>query len=328
MVRVATALYDLIGARRVSIYKSFAPPGDLLIGMVAEVDDSGARGYDDGISWPAGTSSIARFPHLRERLSREDEWAMVTPETAHQIFEMRQCDRLFGFVEIQSAKPLEQAQKAIVNGILALMNNCVAMLDYSETDTLTGLLNRKTFDQYLLSILSHLNEDGDLNDAQPEQPHRRQPRPNATLHWLGVLDVDHFKLVNDRFGHLIGDEVLILLANMMRVSFRTQDKLFRFGGEEFVILIKPTELAHALATFERFRNEVEAHDFPQVGQVTISIGFTSIGVRDTPAEILGNADAALYWAKTHGRNQTSSYEQLLAEGKVCPHVANTDVVMF
>jgi diguanylate cyclase (GGDEF)-like protein len=327
-VAVAAALYDLVDARHVSIYKSFAPPGDLLVGMVAEADRAGVRGYDDGVSWPAGTTSVSRFPHLRDRLRRDGNyWVMATPEAAHQIFELHQDDRLFGFVEIQSDRPLDGQQQAIVEGLLGVMNNCIAMLDYSETDTLTGLLNRKTFDQYLRTILSGLDGAGERYRL-PGLPHRRQRHVGVDRHWLGVLDLDHFKQVNDRYGHLVGDEVLILLANMMRLSFRNQDKLFRFGGEEFIVLLKPTEFDNALATFDRFRQEVEAHQFPQGCRITISIGFTGIGVRDTPAAILGNADEALYWAKENGRNRTCSYEQLIDEGSLRPQPDRAEAELF
>ena len=143
------------------------------------------------------------------------------------------------------------------------------------------------------------------------------------------MDIDKFKTINDRFGHLIGDEVLILMANLMRESFRVQDKLFRFGGEEFVALIRPAEFSHATRTFERFRTHVEAFNFPQVGRVTISIGFTRIKLGDTASKILDSADEALYWAKEHGRNQSHAYETLIAEGKLQqPAAPDSDVELF
>ena len=71
--------------------------------------------------------------------------------------------------------------------------------------------------------------------------------------WLAVVDIDHFKLVNDRFGHLYGDEVLILVANILRSSFRNQDRIFRFGGEEFVVLLRAATLENARQGFDRFR---------------------------------------------------------------------------
>ena len=89
----------------------------------------------------------------------------------------------------------------------------------------------------------------------------RRRGSSGNPHWLAVCDIDHFKQVNDNFGHLIGDEVLIMLAQVMRQSFRFDDQLFRFGGEEFIALLKPATEADALATLEcRTRQVVPAGD--------------------------------------------------------------------
>lgn len=330
-VCLAAALRDVAEARQVSLYKVFSPPGDLLVGLIADADATGARSYDDGISWPEGTGSVDRFPYLRERLGREATWIKVVPGgSTHHIFEARRADGgLFGFADILTEAPLDGARRQMVDGLLTVMRNCLDLLDYSETDTLTGLLNRKTFDRYLLDILARIGTNDDIDRPGPHRlPKRRHPLTEA-CHWLGVVDVDHFKSINDRFGHLIGDEVLILVAQRMQASFRSQDKLFRFGGEEFVVLLKPTEFDHARATFDRFRQSIEDHDFPQVGHVTLSIGFTRIRLSDTPSEVLGNADEALYWAKEHGRNRTCAYEELLADGRLRAHsTLHTDAVLF
>jgi diguanylate cyclase (GGDEF)-like protein len=123
--------------------------------------------------------------------------------------------------------------------------------------------------------------------------------------------------------------VLILMSDLMRESFRVQDKLFRFGGEEFVALLRPAELAHAKRAFDRFRARVESHVFPQVGNVTISIGFARIRLGDTPALVLDSADEALYWAKEHGRNQCHAYETLLETGQLNrPAEAVSEIELF
>ncbi|CAG1003170.1 Response regulator PleD [Rhodocyclaceae bacterium] len=329
---LVAALREMAGAESAGLYKLFTPPGDLMVGLAADATVAAARILDDGISWPEGTGSLERFPHLHACLAAAALYEDREPGTNFHRYSVPIAgigQETFGFVCLTSRDPLDAGRIAVVSGLLALFRNCVAMLDYSEIDTLTGLLNRKTFDEYLINILSHVANEGDQQPASLRLPRRRQAHKAAAHHWLGVMDIDHFKAINDKFGHLIGDEVLILIANIMKSSFRSQDKLFRFGGEEFVVLLKPTELANALATFERFRNEVEQFPFPQVGRVTISIGFTRIGLYDTPSIILDNADEALYYAKENGRNRVCSYEALLDAGKLERHqLMHTDVEIF
>jgi diguanylate cyclase (GGDEF)-like protein len=142
-----------------------------------------------------------------------------------------------------------------------------------------------------------------------------------------VVDVDHFKAVNDKFGHLYGDEVLILVANLLQSSFRAQDRVFRFGGEEFVVLLRSTTLDNVKKIIDRFRMNVESHDFPQVGRVTVSVGFVSIGAFDSPVVTLGHADQALYYAKSNGRNRACHYDDLVANG-LLHAVASNDTAEF
>ncbi len=331
-LRVVAALHELVGARSVSLYKIY-PQGDTtLVGLVATADAGGVHGFDDGLGLPTGTAPIEHHPRLRDCLRQAGAGhACSDGDAHHQVFVLGRDPALpLGMVDIESTAPIDDEVRTVADGLLALMLNCLDMLDYSETDTLTGLLNRKTFDQFLIDILTNINRQGDDGQtaAGAPLPARRQAHPEASLHWLGVVDVDHFKRINDRHGHLIGDEVLILIAQMMKSSFRLQDRLFRFGGEEFVVLLKPTELDNAERAFERLRHRMEAHSFPQVGRVTVSIGFTGIGANDNPAHVLGQADEALYWAKGNGRNRTCAYPRLCAEGHLTPRVANTEVDLF
>ena len=153
------------------------------------------------------------------------------------------------------------------------------------------------------------------------------PTSEPVQNWLAVVDIDHFKQVNDRFGHLYGDEVLILVANILRSSFRSHDRIFRFGGEECVGLLRNTTRSKAHKVFNRFREAVQGYHFPQVGNVTVSLGFVGTS-RGSPVEILGQADQALYYAKEHGRNQVRFSEDLVASGELATKVANDDVELF
>ena len=113
----------------------------------------------------------------------------------------------------------------------------------------------------------------------------------------------------------------------MKISFRDQDRVYRFGGEEFVILLRATSLHHARKSFERLRAKVGTHQFPQIKTVTISLGFVRI-TNDTPVAILGHADQALYFAKENGRNQICFYEELVATGRLAQQLTHQSAEYF
>ncbi|HEX6734741.1 MAG TPA: GGDEF domain-containing protein [Azonexus sp.] len=219
-------------------------------------------------------------------------------------------------------------QRVALMGLIEYFGNHIALLDYGEGDSLTGLLSRKTFDKHLFELLGQAASDEQF-DCEDSEPRRRRGRDGAASHWLAVCDIDHFKQVNDNFGHLIGDEVLIMVAQVMRQSFRFDDQLFRFGGEEFVALLQPTDADSALATLERFRSQVAAQVFSRIGHVTVSIGFSRVQPHDTPADAIDRADEALYFAKRQGRNRIAGYEHLVANNQLPPReVVRGEVELF
>lgn len=160
----------------------------------------------------------------------------------------------------------------------------------AHTDPLTHLLNRRALTIRLAAELERVR------------------RYNAPLTML-LIDLDHFKLVNDTFGHLVGDEVLRGIGTLLQRSVRTVDMVARYGGEEFVIVLPETGETGAVAFAERIRQRAEAHNFEAARsaavRVTVSIGVSCFpspkveGVED----LFARADAALYRAKERGRNQ-------------------------
>ena len=142
------------------------------------------------------------------------------------------------------------------------------------------------------------------------------------MRFLAVLDIDHFKQVNDRFGHLYGDEILIHFAQLMRSTFRAGDMLYRFGGEEFVVVFAVKRVEDGKEALERFRRAVEAYDFPRIGKITVSIGFTGIqGTGGPVTTLIDRADNAVYYAKRNGRNRVCGYETLVEKGDLAPSKA-------
>jgi diguanylate cyclase (GGDEF)-like protein len=203
----------------------------------------------------------------------------------------------------------------LVHGILRIVGNYVAALDYGERDTLTGLLNRKTFESQFERFRNFTRRQGD------------RPRGDGAS-WLGLLDIDHFKSINDRYGHLFGDEVLLLVSQQVRRALRTGDQMFRFGGEEFIAMLHGIEEPAARLVFERLRMTVEKHDFPQLGRVTLSLGWTVVAQHDGPISCLERADAALYFAKAQGRNCVYSHEELVTGGKLGSQAAAREIELF
>lgn len=230
---------------------------------------------------------------------------------------------LSGLIELHLPQPMQTEQQAVLAQTIRIAANHLDLIDDAQHDTLTGLYNRKTFDHYFSALLNWHTNTGDDSGS----PQRRQPRTDSNG-WVGVIDIDHFKRINDQFGHLYGDEVLLLTARLLAKSFRFSDRIYRFGGEEFIIVLNPTDACSAHQVFERFRQEMENARFPQVGQVTVSIGYTRIRTNLSTSDVIGEADEALYYAKGNGRNQLWAYETLVDQKKLIPKDTVTVIDMF
>ena len=171
-----------------------------------------------------------------------------------------------------------------------LRENLDQSLELAVTDQLTGLHNRR----YMESQLDALVRRAVLGGSDPVA--------------LLVIDIDHFKKVNDSFGHGVGDEVLREFAVRLASNVRAIDLPVRFGGEEFVVVMPETELAHAHRIAERIRLHVAGSPFrvldgEELLTVTISIGVAASLADDTPVKLIKRADEAMYEAKAHGRNR-------------------------
>jgi len=212
---------------------------------------------------------------------------------------------------------------ALIHGFSAIYRNYLGILRDAERDTLTGLKNRKTFEGNIGRIIANASRSAHAVDGDERRQHIE-----GEFHWMAICDIDHFKRVNDTFGHVFGDEVLLLFAALMRKTFRSDDLLFRFGGEEFVVVLAPTTTDLAGKVLARFRAVVENFPFPQVGQVTASIGYVRIRSGDIATTVLGQADAALYYAKNHGRNMVCSYEALIEAGQLAVSSEEGSVELF
>ena len=165
------------------------------------------------------------------------------------------------------------------------------------TDSLTGLSNRKAFDNYLKLAVDEAREN------------------NTTLTLL-MMDIDHFKKFNDTYGHLIGDQVLRLVARSLRDGIKGRDLAARYGGEEFAIILPETNVEGGVFVGNALRRVVERKEVvnrttgENLGQITLSVGVSEFtGANDSVENLISRADEALYDAKQAGRNRVMSYGQ-------------------
>jgi len=156
----------------------------------------------------------------------------------------------------------------------------------SKEDPLTGCLNRAGFSGVLLREQEKLNRTG---------------TPVSFM----IFDIDHFKNVNDTYGHLVGDEVLVNLAKLVQSMIRNTDSLVRWGGEEFVILSEDTSIQNAAFLAEKLRKAIETTTLITQQQVTCSFGVTEMVPGEDPKSLIARADKALYSSKENGRNRVT-----------------------
>ena len=197
--------------------------------------------------------------------------------------------------------------------LLKVFNNLLKIIDEKDRDRLTGLLNRNTFDNNLENIINYSKQQS------------RKARNSNGHSWIAILDIDHFKQINDNHGHIMGDEVLLLFSRLLLSTFRYSDVVFRFGGEEFVAVLTGCNEQGAKVALNRFRKTIESYKFPQVGQVTVSAGYIRLDSSNAPNILLDRADQALYHAKKAGRNKVIYYNDVaLALDKV-EHVSDVEL---
>jgi len=187
-------------------------------------------------------------------------------------------------------QPTQQLAAQIATAYEEIRQQTTHLMAFTEvrTDPLTGVRNRRALDE-ILDMLSAMHE-----------------RHGQTFS-VAIFDVDHFKDVNDQFGHLTGDRVLQGLARLIEEEIRQSDVLARYGGEEFVVTMPDTSLSEARQLAERLRERVAGDQVADV-RVTLSGGVATITDEDDIASLMSRADAALYEAKAAGRDRIRCHD--------------------
>jgi len=321
---LSKALIDLLPLQRVVIARIVSEEGVKRWLEVATLDAKGGGKVVDPLrvdfmSLPLVEDERHRLQCVQSRDRVEFAWAGEEGPRITYIplfADSRNVDE--GVVEIHSASVLTPQQLQTIDTVQHVFRNMYNLLAYSDRDALTGLLNRKSLDDTFYSaVLEELDEGAEAKSKALEAPiepgHERRHRvpPN---YWLGTVSVDNFGIIGDKSGHLIAEEVLLLVARILNNTFRTYDRLYRFGSEQFAVLMHCPDEALVLAAFERFRANMEKFNFPQVGRVTASAGFTRITADDSPSTALERAERAVDYAQHHGYNKVFSHADLVRKG--------------
>ena len=170
----------------------------------------------------------------------------------------------------------------------------------AETDALTGLANRRKFEKQLKITIKE-----SLTDSKPFS--------------LIMVDIDHFKHINDTFGHLTGDSVLRTMAALFKKQLKGKDLPARFGGEEFMLILPDTSLKNAAAVAENLRSRLSSIEWKQktsgksMGKITISLGVAQFKAHESIESLIERTDKALYFAKDNGRNQVATEKNLITQ---------------
>ncbi|HUG68053.1 MAG TPA: GGDEF domain-containing protein [Pirellulaceae bacterium] len=229
--------------------------------------------------WTNGfASDMSQYREFVDRISTE-----LNPDGVHA--NDGQATRLMA----QIVQANEQLQQRLNNAEAALQEQAEEITAYmceARTDTLTELPNRRAFDDELARRMAEW---------------RRHEKTVNTL----IIDIDHFKMFNDRFGHAAGDAVLVEVARVLNAATRESDLVARLGGEEFAVVIAGVEASEARRAAERIRKAVAATAFRYEGQslrVTVSCGVAQALISEEGTSLMKRADEALYASKAAGRN--------------------------
>lgn len=297
------------------------PVLDDLAQLMIAVADQGQREFESYL-----TLLNERLATMQHSLSAAREGHVQSKEAAQALDEelRQQVDGLqSSMLEAKDLPSLKQAVQARLDGLLETVDTFERQRGEHEqqlAERLSTLVGRvASLEQAATGMREHLEEQRQkaLHDPLTALPNRsawnerlelevaRQQRYGGLL-LLAVLDIDHFKRINDSFGHLAGDRVLKIIANELSKRLRKTDFIARFGGEEFVLLLPETPLEAGQRLLDSLRAGVESCPFHFKGariQVTLSAGIASFAAQDTAEQVFERADRALYCAKEGGRNR-------------------------
>lgn len=258
----------------------------------------------------------------------EEDQNFIFPLAKHKKGSKILSEQLYFFLKIvfQRTRDLNRLENYIINAFRTIVDAEIInkqkyeieqlyknLDELSKQDYLTKILNRRALFEAMDAELSRTirKKEKFINDSQNYENLKKYGVVFSCI----MLDIDHFKKINDTHGHLVGDAVLKSLGDLLKKYFRENDIIGRYGGEEFVVILPETTAKETLYPINRLRDNLKMLNFKgasnTVFNITISVGISEYRLSDDNNEnIIQRADKALYYAKQHGRNQVIIYDEV------------------
>lgn len=227
--------------------------------------------------------SLSSYANTNENIKKLSEMHETTlQECNEQHIDLPALTHKFDEIQSHMTDEVTKANRIITQ----LTNQVKTLEEKSNLDSLTKVFNRRALTAYLKKICLNKNKSYSF--------------------YVLMLDLDNFKKINDNYGHIAGDKVLIFVANILKKTLRDGDKIFRYGGEEFIVILNRIDTSHCDKIANRLLSLIRENQLIYKGKslsVTASIGATNYKSGDTPDSLVARADEALYKAKDNGKDQ-------------------------
>jgi diguanylate cyclase len=260
-------------------------------GTIASIDDQKLHSVDEAKMLftnaykEIAKESLSSYQDTNEKFEEIAHMHEQTVNECNTLINLPALTERFNDIQIHMSDEVKKANYRIMQ----LIEQVKILEETSNLDSLTKVYNRRALTTYLEEVCSRENV-------------------NYELHLL-MMDIDDFKVINDTYGHVAGDKILIFLANILKKTLRDGDKIFRYGGEEFIIILNRIDTLHCKNITNRLLELVRKNKLIYKGQniqITMSMGASKHKRGDTPDTLLARADKALYKAKHSGKNQMYS----------------------
>jgi len=237
-------------------------------------------------------------------IEAEDSFVPVNTSGEHWIEQIRDLPKDKRAITIQDKKSLEPKTFLVeISNITKDGNTIVTLSEVTALAKERRLYKKQAYIDELTQINNRASFNRDMVYYTDESK-----RSGSDLSIL-LFDLDYFKAVNDIYGHLVGDEVLLALSKLVKKELRETDILARWGGEEFVILLPGTDINGAKIVADSLKSAISSYEFPKGITLTCSFGLAQMSANDTPKGLIDKADQALYRAKSNGRDRVEIYSQ-------------------